>query len=172
MKKKSSWPYIIIGAIILNIIAAIYTVYLSLDYPADNDESFFMPYQDVERNYEELKQKAANFDKYYNLQITNPSTKLKVNYKKAYIVDDSLNITLQNLKTSNDDIKIKAKLTRPHTKKEDTNLNLELKNNSIILNTKELAEGRWNLLLQLSLNDDTSKFYKIEFCKKQCSSNK
>lgn len=170
IKDGRYWPYLIVGSIIFMMIACIYTVYLSFDYPVDEDESYFRKYQDVENNYAKIKENEKIFLDNFNISILGEKTKLNITKRPAILVDNEVIIKIDeksNLKAN--DIKVRAKLTRPHTKSEDKEIIVNYDDNlkEFKANLGDISNGRWTLLIDFQINE-LSKFYKLELCKKQC----
>ncbi|WP_267524079.1 FixH family protein [Campylobacter sp. MG1] len=173
MKNGRYWPYLIIGSIIFMVIVCVYTVYLSFDYPVDEDESYFLKYQEVEKNYANIKNIEEEFLKYFDINIMAEKTILDITKTQAFLIDNGISFKVnakENLKTS--DIQVKAKLTRPHTKKFDKLIDFKYddKNELFYTNLDNLENGRWTLLIEFKIND-LFKFYKLELCKNRCKQN-
>lgn len=171
--KAKYYPYFIVGVIIAFIGVCIYTVYLSFGYPVDEDESYFRKYQDVENNFAQIKQIEQDFLNNFDILILAPKIKINFNKLEAFSVNDELVLKIiekSNLKAK--DLNVIAKLTRPHTKKDDQKINAiyndDLKEFKIDLST--LKNGRWTLLINYEINN-LNKFYKLELCKNICDKN-
>lgn len=168
-KSKTHWPYTIIGLIIGMMIACIVTVVQSLDFPVEDDYSYFDKYQNVENNFNEIQKAEEKFLGYFEPKILlNDKIKLKNSFKEAYIIDDLINIKIDKTNddnTSFDDVKIKAKIVRPHNTKEDKIVKV-LKNDNgyISINTAEFGAGRWQLMIEYSYKDSVL-FKRVELFK-------
>ncbi|MBZ7982484.1 FixH family protein [Campylobacter sp. RM12640] len=170
IKEGRHWPYLIVGSIIFMMIACIYTVYLSFDYPVDEDESYFLKYQDVENNYAKIKENEKLFLDNFAFRVLGDKTRLDVTKRPAVFVDNEVILKVKeksNLKASN--ISVKAKLTRPHTKYEDKEIIVNYDDNlkEFKADLGDISNGRWTLLIDFKINE-LSKFYKLELCKNQC----
>lgn len=167
--KDKKYPFIIIASIIFMFIACIYTVYLSFDYPVDEDESYFRKYQDVENNFTQIKNNEREFLQYFKINIKGEKEKLNITKRPALLIKNNEIIfyvkELKDLKAS--DLKTRAKLTRPHTKHEDKAVAIKYKDNTFIADLGELKDGRWTLLISFNINN-LNKFYKLELCKNKC----
>lgn len=170
MKNGRHWPYTIVGSIIVMILVCAYTVYLSFGYPVDEDESYFLKYQDVEKRYASIQNIEEEFLKYFDFNIINEKTNLEITKKPAFLVNNEFIFKVSEKSTLKaSDIKVKAKLTRPHTKKFDKDVftTYDDINKKFIVNLGDLDNGRWTLLIEFKIND-LFKFYKLELCKEKC----
>lgn len=183
-KKKSFWPYGILLSIFAIVLACIATIIFASQYPVYEDDSFFLSYQEVKDNYDELETKQNNFDKNFALKLDDRELKEQVidtkRDKKAYILKDS-NLTLLLIKQQKGkfdfkDVNLTAKLTRPHTNENDTFLQgveeygvvnvpivgakFDTKIYSFIL--PPLAKGRWQLKVKAE-NEEILGFKSFEF---------
>lgn len=174
IKEGRYWPYLIVGSIIFMMIACIYTVYLSFGYPVDEDESYFLKYQEVEKNFAEIKEREQEFLNNFALRVIGDKTRLDITKRPAVFVDNVVEIEIkEKSKLKAKDISTKAKLTRPHTKNEDRVLNVDFDDNTkkFKVNLGELSDGRYTLLIHFKINE-LSKFYKLELCKNLCKLQK
>lgn len=174
IKEGRYWPYLIVGSIIFMMLACIYTVYLSFGYPVDEDESYFLKYQEVEKNFAQIKEREKEFLDNFALRVTGEKTRLDVTKRPAVFVDNSVVIEIKeksDLKAK--DIEVKAKLTRPHTKNEDRIVSVIYDDNlkQFKVNLGDLLDGRYTLLIHFKINE-LSKFYKLELCKNVCKLQK
>lgn len=166
-KKGRHWPYTIIGLIVFMIIACVVTVIQSLDFPVEDDYSYFDRYQNVENNFNEIQKSEENFLKIFEPVVLNTDTiKLKNSTKVAYVVKDSLTIELKKLdiNANLNDVKIKAMIVHPHTAKKDSIVKCVLENGKISIPTSNLGDGRWQLMIEYSYGKN-SLFSRIEMFK-------
>ena len=77
-KKKSFWPYGILLSIFAIVLACIATIIFASQYPVYEDDSFFLSYQEVKDNYDELETKQNNFDKNFALKLDDRELKEQV----------------------------------------------------------------------------------------------
>ena len=168
----SYWPYSIILIIIAGIVACVYTVWLSFDYPVDSDESYFMSYQNVKNNFNEIQKSEELFDENFTVKILAQEVELKQGKKNAFLIDKAeLKIEISSIKEEDASKLISlAKLTRPHTRHSDMDLELSKEANIFTASFKDFDEmqiGRWTLLVDFA-NERMNKFLKLELCIKTC----
>ncbi|KAA6224604.1 MULTISPECIES: hypothetical protein [unclassified Campylobacter] len=183
-KTKTFWPYGILLSIFAIILACIVTIVFASNYPVYEDDFYFDKYQNVESNFDKIQQKQAEFNKFFNvnLELDEKFDKKDRPFYELYKDQNNIMIFIKELSDlSASDIKTSGLLTRPHTNKQDKNLdlNLYLANepianengvlnkglrtslNTYALNTilPELENGRWQLKLKLEKDENTIGFF-------------
>lgn len=181
-KKKTFWPYGILFSLFAIVLACVATIIFASGYPVYEDDSFFLSYQEVENNYDQIELKQKKFFENFALILDDS----KINFeekmidekrsKKAYVLKDD-NITLLLVKQPEGKIELKdihlsAKLTRPHTSENDMflqekNVSIKLSNNgakakAYLFSLPTLAKGRWQLKIKAE-NKDILGFKSFEF---------
>ncbi|MCR2098308.1 FixH family protein [Campylobacter upsaliensis] len=181
-KKKTFWPYGILLSLFTIVLACVATIIFASGYPVYEDDSFFLSYQEVENNYDQIELKQKKFFENFALILDDS----KINFeekmidekrsKKAYVLKDD-NITLLLVKQPEGKIELKdihlsAKLTRPHTSENDMflqekNVSIKLSNNeakakAYLFSLPTLAKGRWQLKIKAE-NKDILGFKSFEF---------
>ncbi|EAL3910966.1 hypothetical protein A0Z32_03995 [Campylobacter upsaliensis] len=181
-KKKTFWPYGILLSLFAIVLACVATIIFASGYPVYEDDSFFLSYQEVENNYDQIELKQKKFFENFALILDDS----KINFeekmidekrsKKAYVLKDD-NITLLLVKQPESKIELKdihlsAKLTRPHTSENDMflqekNVSIKLFNNgakakAYLFSLPTLAKGRWQLKIKAE-NKDILGFKSFEF---------
>ncbi|EOD6325448.1 hypothetical protein ACJZUN_000918 [Campylobacter upsaliensis] len=181
-KKKTFWPYGILLSLFAIVLACVATIIFASGYPVYEDDSFFLSYQEVENNYDQIELKQKKFFENFALILDDS----KINFeekminekrsKKAYVLKDD-NITLLLVKQPEGKIELKdihlsAKLTRPHTSENDMflqekNVSIKLFNNgakakAYLFSLPTLAKGRWQLKVKAE-NKDILGFKSFEF---------
>ncbi|WP_270966456.1 hypothetical protein [Campylobacter upsaliensis] len=181
-KKKTFWPYGILLSLFAIVLACVATIIFASGYPVYEDDSFFLSYQEVESNYDQIELKQKKFFENFALILDDS----KINFeekmidekrsKKAYVLKDD-NITLLLVKQPEGKIELKdihlsAKLTRPHTSENDMflqekNVSIKLFNNgakakAYLFSLPTLAKGRWQLKIKAE-NKDILGFKSFEF---------
>ncbi|TKX29861.1 hypothetical protein CQA38_03590 [Campylobacter sp. MIT 12-5580] len=173
-KKKTFWPYGILLSILAIILACVATIIFSLDYPVYEDDSFMQKYQSVDRNINDIKQKQTRFEEDYRLSL-NLKPKFDKKKREFYELESlatELEILLHEISEdrSAHNISFEALLTRPHTNKQDTKLEIlsfsltnKLKKSfntySLKIALPNLEKGRWQLKLKAQKNDTQVAFY-------------
>ncbi|ECV9716711.1 hypothetical protein KJQ80_06390 [Campylobacter upsaliensis] len=181
-KKKTFWPYGILLSLFAIVLACVATIIFASGYPVYEDDSFFLSYQEVENNYDQIELKQKKFFENFALILDDSKINFeekmidKKRSKKAYILKDD-NITLLLVKQPEGKIELKdihlsAKLTRPHTSENDMflqekNVSIKLFNNgakakAYLFSLPTLAKGRWQLKVKAE-NKDILGFKSFEF---------
>ncbi|EFP6867048.1 hypothetical protein H0654_000609 [Campylobacter upsaliensis] len=185
-KKKTFWPYGILLSLFAIVLACVATIIFASGYPVYEDDSFFLSYQEVENNYDQIELKQKKFFENFALILDDSKINFeekmidKKRSKKAYILKDD-NITLLLVKQPSGQIDLKdmnlsAKLTRPHTSENDMflqglekNVSIKLSNNganykakAYLFSLPTLAKGRWQLKIKAE-NKDILGFKSFEF---------
>ncbi|EAJ4645899.1 FixH family protein [Campylobacter upsaliensis] len=181
-KKKTFWPYGILLSLFAIVLACVATIIFASGYPVYEDDSFFLSYQEVENNYDQIELKQKKFFENFALILDDSKINFeekmidKKRSKKAYVLKDD-NITLLLVKQPEGKIELKdihlsAKLTRPHTSENDMflqekNVSIKLFNNgakakAYLFSLPTLAKGRWQLKVKAE-NKDILGFKSFEF---------
>ncbi|HEC1562453.1 TPA: hypothetical protein R1X56_000219 [Campylobacter upsaliensis] len=181
-KKKTFWPYGILLSLFAIVLACVATIIFASGYPVYEDDSFFLSYQEVENNYDQIELKQKKFFENFALILDDSKINFeekmvdKKRSKKAYVLKDD-NITLLLVKQPEGKIELKdihlsAKLTRPHTSENDMflqekNVSIKLFNNgakakAYLFSLPTLAKGRWQLKIKAE-NKDILGFKSFEF---------
>ncbi|MBM0637460.1 FixH family protein [Campylobacter sp. VicNov18] len=165
--KKSFWPYGILLSLLAIIIACIVTIFIASHHPVYEDDFYFDSYQNVENNYNAIQKQQANFDSLFKLNFQNDKIILigerqifgyEVD-KNAYVA----NFEIFALKNSNpDDLKVQILLTRPFTKDFDQNLQGQIKNGILSIALPQLEQGRWELKLKITADEEAIGFFTYE----------
>ena len=128
--KKTYWPHMIIGFLLVAIVLGYWTVKTASSMPVQETNKYMMKYQQADININEILESKARFDKKYTIKITGVKTMVMTDnvYSKraqqdsvvlkygpnsfSYIVSD---------KNGNivDDANVSFLLTRPHTDRDD-----------------------------------------------------
>lgn len=174
MDKKTFWPYGIVLSILAIVAACAVTIIFASQYPVYEDDSFFLSYQEVKDDYDQLEAKQINFEKNFALRLKDEGLKKRVidakRKREAYILDGS-NLTLVLIKQQGGefdfkDLNLSAKLTRPHTNQNDMFLQgLEKEAAAGMLYSftlPPLAKGRWQLKVKAE-NEQILGFKTFEF---------
>lgn len=141
--KATNIAFVSIFTISLSLLS--WTVYKAVSNPVEKENFFLKDYKTVERNYNKLIENENSFDKKINFQYTITKDKIIVSFK-----DKKLNKAIT-------DLKIKALLTRPHTNKENTYLNISKDNNNYILNKVKSNLGKYRVILEIQESNKDNK---------------
>lgn len=172
-KKKTFWPYGILLSILAIIVACIATIVFASQYPVYEDNYYFTKYQDVKDNFSQIEEKQNEFNKYFSLNLADDNlNKIIINKKtkkQAYEINPNQTLSLilsKQAQVQLDDINITAMLTRPHTNKEDKNLNItkiqDTTNTRVFfVDLAGLSEGRYQLKIKAE-NDKLASFQSYE----------
>ncbi|MDR3345796.1 MAG: hypothetical protein LBS73_01340 [Campylobacteraceae bacterium] len=121
---KNYWPHALIASILLIVLACIYTIVKSLEYPVEMDTYYMQKYQDVEKNFDKIKAAQEGFDERYVVYFETNSAKGGDVYvgegNELRVVINEKNQTYPNLCSF--DANVELLLTRPETNKYNQNL--------------------------------------------------
>ncbi len=141
MKEKNYWPHFIIALVTFAIIMGVWTIKNAIDNPVQLDNSFMMPYQEVDEKIYDLQKMQKEFAKKYNLQIlsrklTYPDAvfRFKITDKKGSPVNDAKVIVL---------------FTRPDTTKHDIKKVATFHDGVYEVHAKLPLKGRWDVILKI-----------------------
>ena len=186
--KKTFWPYGILLSLFAIVGACIATIIYASNYPVYEDDSFLSKYQEVDYNFNEIKLKDENFKNSYQVSL---NLKPQIDKKKREFFEVKPAQVLVFRVAERDDLSKKASdinatllLTRPHTNKQDEwlqtsefklankpfkdkfgKLSTGLKKHSnaytLTANLPNLAQGRWQLKLKLTKDENSIGFYEF-----------
>ncbi len=153
--KALHWPIGITLSIIAIAGLCIWTIIVSLDFPVEEDSSYFASYVDVDTNINKIIMVQKEFDSKYNLQIEKNNFKIGENSIKIKITDKETNTV--------DNANIEVVITRPHTSKYDKKLSMISQTDGIYqFEPFEIQKvGRWQIQSKTTINDLVS-YDKIE----------
>ena len=165
--KKSFWTYGILLALLAIVIACIATIFIASHYPVYEDEFYFDSYQNVENNFNRIQKQQKKFNQFFKIEFQNDKVaflgKRRIsNYEvglDSYKADFKIS-ALQNFNPN--DLQLQVLLTRPFTKEFDKKLQGQIKNGILSIVLPKLEEGRWQLKIKLSLDEETVGFFIYE----------
>lgn len=186
--KKTFWPYGILLSLFAIVGACIATIIYASNYPVYEDDSFLSKYQEVDYNFNEIKLKDENFKNSYQVSL-NLKPQIDKKKREFYEVKPAQVLTFRvaernDLSKKASDINATLLLTRPHTNKQDEwlqtsefklankpfkdkfgKLSTGLKKHSnayaFTANLPNLAQGRWQLKLKLTKDENSIGFYEF-----------
>lgn len=186
--KKTFWPYGILLSLFTIVGACIATIIYASNYPVYEDDSFLSKYQEVDYNFNEIKLKDENFKNSYQVSL---NLKPQIDKKKREFFEvKPAQVLVFRVAERNDlsknasDINATLLLTRPHTNKQDEwlqtsefklankpfkdkfgKLSTGYKKHSnayaFTANLPNLAQGRWQLKLKLTKDENSIGFYEF-----------
>lgn len=186
--KKTFWPYGILLSLFAIVGACIATIIYASNYPVYEDDSFLGKYQEVDYNFNEIKLKDENFKKSYQVSL-NLKPQIDKKKREFYEVKPAQVLVFRvaernDLSKKASDINATLLLTRPHTNKQDEwlqtsefklankpfkdkfgKLSTSYKKHSnaytFTANLPNLAQGRWQLKLKLTKDENSIGFYEF-----------
>lgn len=186
--KKTFWPYGILLSLFAIVGACVATIIYASNYPVYEDDSFLSKYQEVDYNFNEIKLKDENFKNSYQVSL-NLKPQIDKRKREFYEVKPAQVLVFRvaerdDLSKKASDINATLLLTRPHTNKQDEwlqtsefklankpfkdkfgKLSTGLKKHSnaytFTANLPNLAQGRWQLKLKLTKNENSIGFYEF-----------
>lgn len=174
MDKKTFWPYGILLSILAVVAACVATIIFASNYPVYEDDSFFLPYQEVKDNYDQLELRQKEFEKNFTLKLDDSGLKKQIidskRQREAYILTSSNLILYLSKKPESKmdfkDMRLSFKLTRPHTQENDMFLQekrtIEKGKLTAYLELPPLSKGRWQLKVKVE-NEQILGFKSFEF---------
>lgn len=186
--KKTFWPYGILLSLFAIVGACVATIIYASNYPVYEDDSFLGKYQEVDYNFNEIKLKDENFKNSYQVSL-NLKPQIDKKKREFYEVKPAQVLVFRvaernDLSKKASDINATLLLTRPHTNKQDEwlqtsefklankpfkdkfgKLSTGYKKHSntyaFTANLPNLAQGRWQLKLKLTKDENSIGFYEF-----------
>lgn len=186
--KKTFWPYGILLSLFAIVGACVATIIYASNYPVYEDDSFLGKYQEVDYNFNEIKLQDENFKNSYQVSL-NLKPQIDKKKREFYEVKPAQVLVFRvaernDLSKKASDINATLLLTRPHTNKQDEwlqtsefklankpfkdkfgKLSTGYKKHSntyaFTANLPNLAQGRWQLKLKLTKDENSIGFYEF-----------
>jgi len=129
-KKKSYWPHMIVGFLLVGITLGYWTVKSATSIPVQESNDYMLKYQQADMNINDILKKKEAFDKAYRIEIVDvtmgitPVANSKVTKKEqSVLLQKGTNSFHYKIITKDNtivkDVNVTFLLTRPHTDKED-----------------------------------------------------
>ena len=156
MSNKTFWPIGILLSLFGIVLACVATIVFASNYPVYEDDFYFEKYQNVESNFNEIQVKQRLFDENFKLFITNKKELINKKRKQfAFVIEnEKFELFIEKLgEFEAKDLNISARLTRPHTNKEDKvlvfkDLNPNLKTRILSFDLTGLKKGRYQVKIK------------------------
>ncbi|MDD2400515.1 MAG: hypothetical protein PHR75_07940 [Sulfurovum sp.] len=163
-EKKTYWPHMILGFLLIAIILGYWTVKSAISLPVEESNDFMLKYQIADMNINEIMEKKIAFDNQYRIELVDAQTiavKENVNskvkqtdpIKLLYGANEFHYIVVDKNGNIVKDANMTFLLTRPHTQADDVMVN-NLSYNGAVYTTKEiqiLRPGRYTLELRTQI---------------------
>ena len=144
MSERNYWPHFIIGLVFFAIALGVWTVKNAIDNPVELDNTYMMPYQQVDSKIYDLEKMKREFAKKYDLVIL---TK-KLDYPEAtlrFTIRDKNGEAVKNAK-------VLVLFTRPDTTKHDIKKEATYKEGVYEVHVKLPLQGRWDVILKVEID--------------------
>jgi len=164
--KKTYWPHMILGFLMIGITLGYWTVKHAVQMPVQEVNDYMMKYQQADLGINEILEKKALFDKSYTINILDVQTMVEEleNTKRAkeeqVVLLHEGNNTFTYRVSKKDgslvtDANVAFLLTRPHTKKEDIlRENVKASDGKYIIKDINVPKaGRYTLQLRVKIGD-------------------
>jgi len=165
-KKKTYWPHMILGFLLVGITLGYWTVKSASSVPVQESNDYMMKYQQADMNINEILKKKAKFDQKYMIQIVDvtmgvnsiANSKVAKNEKSVLLSPGKNSFHYRIVKKDNtpaEDANVTFLLTRPHTDKEDILVeNIPLKNGTYSINDINITNpGRYTLQIKAKIGE-------------------
>jgi len=164
--KKTYWPHMILGFLMLAIILGYWTIKTAISMPVQETNDYMMKYQISDININDILTKKMAFDKLYNIKIIDTKTMvMSDNIHSNRVQVDPVVLKLgknsfaYTISTKSGDIIKDANasflLTRPHTKKDDQMIKVvDIVGNKYLISELNITKvGRYTLQFRAKIGD-------------------
>lgn len=164
--KKTYWPHMIVGFLILGFTLSYWTVKSASNIPVQEDDDYMMRYQQADININEILKHKRDFDNVYSIELENVETMVmtdNVHSNRAQPnpvkLTQGANSFRYSVKDKNGveakDANVTFVLTRPHTKVDDQVFeNVAFYNGAYTTPSVEITKpGRYMLQLRVQIED-------------------
>ncbi len=169
--KKTYWPHMIVGFLLLAITLSFWTVKTASSLPVQETNDYMMKYQQADININDIIKSQQAFDKLYRLSLTNVKTMVMTDNIHSNRLQPELvvlkmganHFTYTVTKKDNtvvSDANVSFLLTQPHSTKEDQMIeNIPFDKGFYITPDINITKaGRYTLKLKASVGDFTGYF--------------
>jgi hypothetical protein len=164
--KKTYWPHMIVGFLILALTLSYWTVKSASSIPVQEVNQYMMKYQQADININQILKMKQAFDKEYTIEIQNVKTMVMTdnvnsNRPQPNVIKLSLGknqfsyVVKQKNGTVVNDANVTFLLTRPHSRRDDVMLeNIPFSNGTYITPALNITKpGRYTLQLRVAIGD-------------------
>jgi len=166
--KKTYWPHMILGFLMLAIILGYWTIKAAISMPVQETNDYMMKYQDSDININDILNKKMAFDKLYDIKIVDTKTMVMSDnvYSNRVQIDPVVlklgkNSFSYTIATKSGDIindaNVSFLLTRPHTQKDDQMIEVvDIVGDKYITPELNITKvGRYTLQFRAKIGDTT-----------------
>jgi hypothetical protein len=164
--KKSYWPHMIVGFLLVGITLGYWTVKSATSVPVQESNDYMMKYQQADMHINDILTKKAAFEKQYTISIVDVDTGVN-RIENSKVAKNETSVLLKPGKNSFhyqvrkkdksavEDANVTFLLTRPHTDREDIVVENVTVENGIykIENLSITKPGRYRLQLRVTIGE-------------------
>jgi len=171
--KKTYWPHMIVGFLLLALTLSFWTVKTASSLPVQEVNDYMMKYQQADIHINDILTKKAAFDALYKIEIQNTQTMLMIDNIHSKLPQPNViklsqgkNTFTYQVKTNDGkivkDANVSFLLTRPHTRVDDVMIeSVPFKDGVYQLNVDIQKEGRYTLQLRAIMNEETIGYLQL-----------
>ncbi|MEA3456564.1 MAG: FixH family protein [Campylobacterota bacterium] len=166
--KKTYWPHMIIGFLMLAIVLGYWTIKAASSMPVQETNDYMMKYQESDMNINEILESKQKFDKDYTIKLTDVETMVMTdNIHSNRPQPDPVKLTMggnhfsysvtDRAGNTVNDAKASFLLTRPHSVREDEMIEVvENQNDKYVTPDLNISKpGRYTLQFRATIGDAT-----------------
>ncbi len=172
--KKTYWPHMILGFLMLGITLGYWTVKSATSMPVQESNDYMMKYQQADIHYNDIFKKKQAFDKAYTIKLTGAETMVMTdnvnsnrpqpNPVKLHKGKNSFSYLIQSRDgTPLRDANVTFELTRPHTRVDDQMIT-DISGKDGVYTVKDVVitkPGRYTLQLRVEADKEKVGYSKI-----------
>lgn len=155
-KRKTLWPYAIVGSIIFIFFAAVATVVVAVQKPVQMSNALMQDYHHVDANANGLIKAQIAFNRRYHVESA-------FSQLQAGINEIAYNVSTIDGNPIDDNVSMELLLTRPDVLAYDLQLNHPERQgiHFIFHDVNITKEGRWNAILHVKIASD-ERYYNLK----------
>jgi hypothetical protein len=171
-KQKTYWPHMIVGFLFIGITLGFWTIKSASSMPVEKENAYMMSYQDADKNFNEIQEAKAKFDKKYTIKLLDMKTvHIEDNNNSRKYHNDPMELTQNNNfrydindkngKLVTTDLNVSFLLTRPASDREDIKVAKVVADQDgkfIVSNVTIKNKGRYTLILRVATPDGSVGF--------------
>ncbi|MCF6243709.1 MAG: FixH family protein [Sulfurovum sp.] len=171
--KKTYWPHMIVGFLLLALTLSFWTVKSASSLPVQEVNDYMMKYQQADIHINDILEKKAAFDALYNIEILGTqmmvmTDNIHSNLPQPNVIklSQGKNTFTYTVKKNEgkivEDANVSFLLTRPHSRKDDVMIeNISFKDGVYRTSVDIQKEGRYTLQFRAIMNENTIGYLQL-----------
>jgi len=171
--KKTYWPHMIVGFLLLALTLSFWTVKSASSLPVQEVNDYMMKYQQADIHINDILKKKSAFDALYKIEIKDTETMVMMDNVNSKLPQPNVIKLLKGKNTFTyhvqlnegtivKDANVSFLLTRPHTRVDDIMIeNVSFKDGAYKVTVDIQKEGRYTLQFRAMIDENTIGYLQL-----------